>query len=53
MLTYALLGATFAFAAVAQPGPLQAYLIVQAANHGWKLTLPRLFRHCSATAQSS
>ena len=40
MLTYALLGATFAFAAVAQPGPLQAYLIAQAANHGWKRTLP-------------
>ena len=40
MLTYALLGATFAFAAVAQPGPLQAYLIAQTANHGWKRTLP-------------
>jgi threonine/homoserine/homoserine lactone efflux protein len=40
MLTYARLGATFAFAAVVQPGPLQAYLIAQAANHGWKRTLP-------------
>ncbi|MFB3826625.1 MAG: LysE family translocator [Bryobacteraceae bacterium] len=40
MLTYALLGATFAFAAVAQPGPLQAYLISQAAAHGWRRTLP-------------
>jgi threonine/homoserine/homoserine lactone efflux protein len=43
MLTYALLGATFAFAAVVQPGPLQAYLISQAANHGWKRTLPAAF----------
>jgi len=40
MLTYALLGAAFAFAAVAQPGPLQAYLISQAASHGWRRTLP-------------
>lgn len=40
MLTYALMGATFAFAAVAQPGPLQAYLISQTAIHGWKRTLP-------------
>ncbi len=43
MLTYALLGATFAFAAVVQPGPLQAYLISQAAHHGWKRTLPAAF----------
>lgn len=40
VLTYALLGATFAFAAVAQPGPLQTYLISQAAIHGWRRTLP-------------
>ena len=40
MLTYVLLGATFAFAAVAQPGPLQAYLIAQATIHGWRRTLP-------------
>jgi len=40
MLTYVLLGATFAFAAVAQPGPLQAYLISQATLQGWRRTLP-------------
>ena len=40
MLTYVLLGATFALAAVAQPGPLQAYLIAQATIHGWRRTLP-------------
>lgn len=43
MLTYLLLGATFAFAAVAQPGPLQAYLVSQAASHGWRRTLPAAF----------
>jgi threonine/homoserine/homoserine lactone efflux protein len=43
MLTYFLLGATFAFAAVAQPGPLQAWLIAQTASHGWRRTLPAAF----------
>jgi threonine/homoserine/homoserine lactone efflux protein len=43
MLTYLLLGATFGFAAAAQPGPLQAYLISQAASHGWRRTLPAAF----------
>jgi len=40
MFTYALLGATYGFAAVVQPGPLQAYLLSQAAAHGWRRTLP-------------
>jgi threonine/homoserine/homoserine lactone efflux protein len=43
MLGYFLLGATFAFAAVAQPGPLQAWLIAQTASHGWRRTLPAAF----------
>jgi threonine/homoserine/homoserine lactone efflux protein len=43
MLTYLLLGATFGFAAVVQPGPMQAYLISQAASHGWRRTLPAAF----------
>jgi len=43
MIAYLLLGATFAFAAVVQPGPLQAYLISQAASHGWRRTLPAAF----------
>jgi threonine/homoserine/homoserine lactone efflux protein len=40
MLTYAVLGATYAFAAVVQPGPLQAYLMARATAHGWRRTLP-------------
>jgi len=34
------LGGGFAFAAVVQPGPLQAYLLSQVAARGWRRTLP-------------
>ena len=40
MLHEILLGGGFAFAAVLQPGPLQAFLLTRAAAHGWKRTLP-------------
>jgi len=40
---YALLGAALGFAAVAQPGPMQAYLLAQAARHGARRTLPLAF----------
>jgi len=40
MIAYLILGATYAFAAAAQPGPFQAYLVSQALNHGWRRTLP-------------
>jgi threonine/homoserine/homoserine lactone efflux protein len=40
MQSYLLLGATFAFAAVVQPGQFQAYLLAQAIRHGWRRTLP-------------
>ena len=40
MWTYLVLGATFAFAAAAQPGPLQTYLVNQSLLRGWKRTLP-------------
>src|SRR5512143_622948 len=40
MLPYLLLGSGFAFAAVLQPGPLQAYLLSSVAQRGWKRTLP-------------
>jgi threonine/homoserine/homoserine lactone efflux protein len=43
MIAYLLLGAAFGFAAVVQPGPMQAYLISQAAIHGWRRTLPAAF----------
>jgi threonine/homoserine/homoserine lactone efflux protein len=43
MLTYLILGMTYAFAAAVQPGPLQTYLISQTLRHGWRRTLPAAF----------
>jgi threonine/homoserine/homoserine lactone efflux protein len=43
MAPYFLLGSTLGFAAAAQPGPMQAYLISQAVNHGWRRVLPIAF----------
>jgi len=43
MLQYLVLGGGFAFAAVVQPGPLQAFLLSRAAAEGWKRTLPAAF----------
>lgn len=43
MIAYLLLGATFGFGAVVQPGPMQAYLLSRAASHGWRRTLPAAF----------
>ena len=40
MLTYLILGATFGFAAAAQPGPFQAFLVSQTISAGWRRTLP-------------
>ncbi|MGK2860179.1 MAG: LysE family translocator [Thermoanaerobaculia bacterium] len=40
MLSYAILGAAYAFAAAVQPGQFQAYVIAQAIAHGWRRTLP-------------
>jgi threonine/homoserine/homoserine lactone efflux protein len=40
MLKYILIGGGFAFAAAAQPGPLQAFLISKVLSGGWKRTLP-------------
>jgi len=40
MLKYLLIGAGFAFAAAAQPGPLQAFLLSRVAAVGWRRTLP-------------
>jgi threonine/homoserine/homoserine lactone efflux protein len=37
------MGVTFAFAAVAQPGPLQSYLVNQALARGWRRTAPAAF----------
>jgi threonine/homoserine/homoserine lactone efflux protein len=43
MLTYVLFGVSYGFAAAAQPGQLQAYLISRAVSHGWRRTLPAVF----------
>ena len=43
MLRYLVFGTTFAFAAAAQPGPFQAFLLSQALTRGWRRTLPAAF----------
>ena len=43
MLTYLILGTSYAFAAAVEPGPLQTYLISQTLSHGWRRTLPAAF----------
>ncbi len=40
MLSSILLGSSLAFAAVIQPGPLQAYLFSSVTQRGWRQTLP-------------
>jgi threonine/homoserine/homoserine lactone efflux protein len=40
VVSYLILGITYAFAAAVQPGPLQSYLISQTLRKGWKHTLP-------------
>ena len=43
MLSDVLLGGGLAFAAVVQPGPLQAFLVTRATTEGWRRTLPAAF----------
>lgn len=43
MLSYLTAGIAYAFAAAAQPGPFQAYLISLTLTHGWRRTLPAVF----------
>lgn len=43
MLKYILIGSGFAFAAAAQPGPLQAFFLSRVASSGWRRTLPASF----------
>lgn len=40
MLEHIIIGGGFAFAAAAQPGPLQAFLLSRVIADGWKRTLP-------------
>jgi threonine/homoserine/homoserine lactone efflux protein len=43
MWLYILQGIGYGFAAAAQPGPLQTYLISQTLRKGWKRSLPAAF----------
>jgi threonine/homoserine/homoserine lactone efflux protein len=43
VIPYLALGGGLAFAAVVQPGPLQAFLLSRAATEGWRKTLPAAF----------
>lgn len=43
MLSYLIFGMTYAFAAAAQPGVFQTYLISQALSYGWRRALPAAF----------
>jgi threonine/homoserine/homoserine lactone efflux protein len=43
MWFYILQGVVYGFAAAAQPGPLQTYIISQAITKGWKRSLPAAF----------
>ena len=43
MWSYILQGIIFGFAAAAQPGPLQTYIISQSLAKGWKKSLPAAF----------
>lgn len=38
MISYIIQGVVFGFAAAVQPGPLQAYIILQSLKHGWRRT---------------
>jgi threonine/homoserine/homoserine lactone efflux protein len=40
MISYLILGMTYAFAAAVQPGSMQSYLISQTLRKGWRRTLP-------------
>ncbi len=43
MLSYLIIGTTYAIAAAVQPGPLQTYIISQTLKKGWRSTLPSVF----------
>jgi threonine/homoserine/homoserine lactone efflux protein len=43
VISYLIFGITYAFAAAAQPGPFQTYIISETLSKGWKKTLPAAF----------
>jgi threonine/homoserine/homoserine lactone efflux protein len=43
MIQYLIIGITYAFTAVVQPGPFQVFLLSQTLSKGWRHTLPAAF----------
>ncbi|MEI6124663.1 MAG: LysE family transporter [Bacteroidota bacterium] len=43
MFNYCIIGITYAFACVVQPGPFQAFLFAQSLAKGWRKTIPLVF----------
>ncbi len=43
MLAYLIIGITYGFAAAAQPGPFQTYLVSRTLSNGWRRTFPAAF----------
>jgi threonine/homoserine/homoserine lactone efflux protein len=43
MLQYLIIGITYAFTAVVQPGPFQVFLLSQTLSKGWRRALPAAF----------
>jgi threonine/homoserine/homoserine lactone efflux protein len=43
MIQYLIIGITYAFTAVVQPGPFQVFLLSQTLSKGWRRTIPAAF----------
>ncbi|MCX6270945.1 MAG: LysE family transporter [Bacteroidetes bacterium] len=43
MFSYFIIGISYAFACVVQPGPFQAFLLSQSLTNGWRKTIPLVF----------
>jgi threonine/homoserine/homoserine lactone efflux protein len=43
MTNYLIIGISYAFASVVQPGPFQAFLLSQSLTNGWRKTIPMVF----------
>jgi threonine/homoserine/homoserine lactone efflux protein len=43
MTNYLVIGISYAFASVVQPGPFQAFLLSQSLTNGWRKTIPMVF----------
>jgi threonine/homoserine/homoserine lactone efflux protein len=43
LINYLIIGITYSFACVVQPGPFQAFLFSQSLSKGWRKTIPLVF----------